>query len=250
MIIRFKTFVKKTFFTPRPTLKIIDNYLIGEVSIVPTNLNYKKFTELCLIMKKNGSDKGCFVGMSKHNYTVLYYHLFKNLREQKIRLFELGIGTTNTSFSANMGADGSPGASLRGWREFFSKALIYSADIDREVLFEDTRISTYYCDQTNPQLISEMWNEPSLDTDFTVILDDGYHDYFANVCFFENSSHKLVQNGIYIIEDVWESQIKNWEVYIKNAIVTFPNFRFSIVQIPNKYNLKDNNLIVVHKIKD
>jgi hypothetical protein len=98
---------------------------------------------LCEIMKNCGSDKSTF-----HNYTKIYTELFKNLVNENINLFELGIGTNNTSFECNMGLNGKPGASLRGWKEFFPNSKIYSADIDKSILFQDNDISTFYCDQT------------------------------------------------------------------------------------------------------
>ena len=67
-------------------------------------------TSMCRVMTWYGSDKGCF----RHNYTVVYQLLFKNLTEEPLRIFELGLGTNNEGVKSTMGALGSPGASLRG----------------------------------------------------------------------------------------------------------------------------------------
>ena len=48
---------------------------------------------MCRVMTWYGSDKGCF----RHNYTVVYQLLFKNLTEEPLRIFELGLGTNNES---------------------------------------------------------------------------------------------------------------------------------------------------------
>ena len=69
-------------------------------------------TELCEIMTKYGSDKGT----GPHNYTILYYELFKNIRYESLNIFELGLGTNNIDTPSNMGKNGKPGASLRGWK--------------------------------------------------------------------------------------------------------------------------------------
>jgi hypothetical protein len=202
------------------------------------------------MMKKYGSDKGGFAGISRHNYTVLYYYLFKDFRYQKVRLFELGIGTNNTKILSNMGEKGKPGASLRGWREFFPNGLIYSADIDKDILFNDERIKTYFCDQLSPKIIYELWELNNMDFGFNIIIDDGLHEFDANICFFENSCHKLLVNGFYIVEDVLENQLEKWEDYIKNSSKLFPNLRFSILKVPNYSNCYDNNLVVIHKPKN
>ena len=106
-------------------------------------------------------------------------------------MFELGLGTNNVNVTSNMGTNGRPGASLYGWSEFFPNSKIFGADIDKGILFNTDRIKTFYCDQTNPD----------------IIIEDGLHTYEANVCFLENSIHKLKVNGYYIVEDIIYSDI-------------------------------------------
>ena len=163
----------------------------------------KKSTLLCEIMGRNKSDKGSINIMSSwHNYTTFYYSIFKNLREKQLRIFELGLGTNNVNIPSNMGAGGRPGASLFGWSEFFPNSHIFGADIDSNILFNTNKIKTFYCDQTNPEIIKKMWNKPNLQDNFDIIIEDGLHTFNANVCFFENSIHKLNPNGYFIIEDI------------------------------------------------
>ena len=224
-----------------------DSYLPGEKRLVPVNIDFFKFTILCEIMKKYGSDKGCFVGMSKHNYTPLYHILFKKNINKKINLFELGIGTKNINIPANMGCSGIPGASLYGWKNYFSKANIYGADIDKSILIKDDRIKTFYCDQTNPHAIKNMWLETGQDK-YDIILDDGLHEFKANVCFFENSINKLASGGVYIVEDVIFDELERWISYFKEYSIKEKQLRFSILKIPNPFNTHDNNLIVIQNI--
>lgn len=49
-------------------------------------------------MCRNRSDKG-----SSHNYTTLYYSIFKDICKKKLRIFELGLGTNNITIPSNMG---------------------------------------------------------------------------------------------------------------------------------------------------
>jgi hypothetical protein len=55
-----------------------------------------------------------------------------------------------------MGRTGTPGASLRAWRDYFPNAEIYGADIDREILFEEERISAFYVNQLSESAILKM----------------------------------------------------------------------------------------------
>ncbi len=208
----------------------------------------KKSTTLCEIMGRCGSDKGSInIECSWHNYTTFYYSIFKNLREKQLRVFELGLGTTNPNILSNMGPQGKPGASLFGWSEFFLNSHIFGADIDTDILFNTDKIKTFYCDQTNPEIIKKMWNEPDLQDNFDIIIEDGLHTFNANVCFFENSIHKLKQNGYFIIEDIlnseeylFENKIKEWESQYKDC-------SFTLLKIPSSCNNHDNTLLVVVK---
>lgn len=100
-------------------------------------------TSLCEIMGRYGSDKGHIdITKSHHNYTTYYYHIFNPIRTEKLRVFELGLGTNNPNLPSNMGVNGKPGASVYGWREFFPHSDIFGADIDTDILFSADRIRT------------------------------------------------------------------------------------------------------------
>jgi len=208
----------------------------------------KKSTPLCEIMGRNKSDKGSInIASSWHNYTTFYYSIFKDLREKKLRIFELGLGTNNVKIPSNMGAEGKPGASHYGWSEFFPNSRIFGADIDRDILFNTDKIKSFYCDQTKPEIIRKMWDESDLQEGFDIIVDDGLHIFNANVCFFENSIHKLKKNGYFIIEDIlnkeeqtFKNKIKEWELKYKDCL-------FTLLKIPSSRNNIDNNLLVVVK---
>jgi predicted methyltransferase len=92
-----------------------------------------------------------------------------------------------------------------------------------------------------------MWSEPTLQDNFDIIIEDGLHTFNASVCFFENSIHKLKQNGYYIIEDIqnyeeslFENKIKEWESRYKECF-------FTLLKIPSSCNDSDNSLLVVVK---
>lgn len=206
-------------------------------------------TPLCEIMVKHGSDKGALDPVhSKHNFTTFYYSIFKDIQHDSLRVFELGLGTNDTSMASNMGANGTPGASLLGWREFFPNSKIFGADIDHKILFNSENIDTFYCDQTNPQSIAQLWNNSKLLDNFDIIVEDGLHDFHANVCFFENSIHKLNKLGFYIIEDIIQGQIPMFNAKINEWDAKYPHLSFALIQIPSKNNNIDNNILVVHRI--
>ncbi len=205
-------------------------------------------TPLCKIMGANKSDKGHEdIHNSWHNYTLLYYKMFEGLRDKPLRIFELGLGTNNINIPSNMGANGRPGASLYGWAEFFPNAIVFGADIDKDVLFHTDRIKTYYCDQTNPEIITDMWRSPGLEESFDIIIEDGLHEPNANVCFFENSIHKLKDGGVYVIEDIAYNTLPQWEVQLNIWRKQYSKYIFNIARLNSKVNDWDNNLIIIQK---
>jgi glycosyltransferase involved in cell wall biosynthesis len=214
--------------------------LVPSIAEQLQSVNLLAPTEMCRVMTKFGSDKG-----RSNNYTPLYWALFKGRHDQPLRIFELGLGTNNPDLLSNMGVFGAPGASLRGWRQLFPHALVYGADIDREILFEEHRIKTFYCDQLDGASIRELWSHPDLRDGADIIIEDGLHTFEANISFLEASLDHLRPGGIYVTEDiVWDS-IEQWydrleRVYSKQ----YPTHEFAFV-VPEARGC--NNLLVVRR---
>ena len=181
----------------------------------------------------------------QHDYTTVYSALFKKRCEQPLRVFELGLGTNNPDAPSNMGVFGSPGASLRGWRELFPHALLYGADIDRAILFQEDRIMTFYCDQLDRSSIRELWLHPDLQDGMDIIIEDGLHTFEANVSFLEGSLDHLRPGGIYVAEDIMWSDVDKWydrleAIYSKK----YPTYEFAFVVLANR---GCDNLLVVRR---
>ncbi len=201
--------------------------------------NSKINTNLKELMNHYGSDKG---GMTDHHNFANYYSEIFNNKKDKIKNFlEIGLGTNNENLASNMGKDGKPLASLRAWRDYFKNAQIYGADIDRDILKDEERIKTFYVDQTNPTSIKELFTNIGVNK-FDVILEDGLHEYNANICFFENSIEYLDDQGIYIIEDVFYKDQKKFIDYFGKT-----SFNFSIIDIFHDKNIANNCILVIKK---
>jgi len=215
--------------------------------ILLEDFDFNKSTLTCKTMEFYGSDKGSVeAGKGWHNYTIVYNKLFSHRFHETLRIFELGIGTTNPTIRSNMGIKGKPGASLYGWRDLFPNSSIFAADIDKNILFEDDRIKTMYCDQTSKESIQNLWKSSALEEDFDIIIEDGLHTFQANVTFFENSIHKLRKNGYYIIEDIHDNDIVKFNTIIKTWEKTYPHLEFSLLKLPLSQNKQHNTLLVIH----
>lgn len=201
--------------------------------------------DLCKIMTKHGSDKG----NGWHNYTQIYDKLFFNIKNDFFNIFEVGLGTNNLNIPSNMGLNGKPGASLRGWQDYFLNANIFGADVDRDIVngpHDTHRIKTFWVDQNNEESILNMWNTINVKNKFKIIIDDGLHEYDSNINFFKNSINQLSDDGIFIIEDILKNNLNNFYIYF-NEFCKNNDYYYKILSIPSPNNKDDNNLICVFK---
>lgn len=229
-------------------LKILDNLILDNLKSDVKNINYTSksniLSELC---EKYGSDKG-FINIDNkpdrwhpHTYTTYYHSIFNLSRENIKHVFECGLGTNNPDVKSNMTENGIPGASLRVWRDYFFNAKIYGGDIDKEILFEEEKIKTFYLDQLNSNSIKSMWESIEVE-EFDIIIDDGLHEPEANYNFFINSFHKLKKNGVFVIEDV----SNKWLVYLRNKLKDY-DIDIVVGFTKTKKVYGDNNLIIIRK---
>lgn len=209
-----------------------------DISNILASINWNEKTDLCEIMKNNGSDKS-----TRHNYTVLYSKLFENLKNNTINLFELGIGSNNTKIPSNMGSNATIGASLYGWCEYFTHADIFAADIDENCMVTTDRITTYQVDSTDSSSIKMMLEKLP---EFDIIIDDGLHEFSSNSLFLEESFNKLKKGGIYVIEDILDSQLYLFEEFLNSEILKNVQFK-KLIKIPINIISCDNNIILLIK---
>jgi SAM-dependent methyltransferase len=162
--------------------------------------------ELSRLFDLYGSDKGEF-----HQYSSVYSELISQLGNNQLNILEIGLGTNNTDTLSNMGAHGSPGASLRAWRDFCPDAMIVGCDIDERILFSEESISTFHLDQTN----SESWRifiEKQNRKLFDLIIDDGLHSPMANLKTVLHAGNLLKPGGVLVIEDIAHRSLTVWKV--------------------------------------
>jgi len=213
-------------------------------------------TDLVKLFDHYGSDKGTVAldhgpgaayPWTAHTYGHFYDQLFRPMRSTTRLLFECGLGTSSPQFGANMGVKGKPGASLRAWRDFFPNAHIHGADIDRDCLFQEERITTAYVDQTDPAAINAMWEGLAL-RDLDIIIDDGLHTFSAGSTLFTHSFHRLRQGGVYVIEDIVSGELPQYHRFFADQQINYQlvaGLRSVHTDKGPARRIKDNNFIVV-----
>ena len=214
----------------------------------------KDNSELSNLCKKHITNKGYNLSQLNdvnfnlgyyQNYDDYYSEIFSLNKSRIQNVFELGIGSRDIDNQYNMNFLGEkylPGASLKVWKDYFINANIIGGDIDKNILFSENRIKTSWVDQNNKESIIDMYKNFGVEK-FDIMIDDGCHRYNETINFFENSIDKLSSDGIYIIEDIAQSQRKNFLNYFKNT-----NYKVKVVNFhrPNNY-LGSNCLITLRK---
>jgi hypothetical protein len=144
-----------------------------------------------------------------HDYHLVYGAVLKRLGSVASML-EIGLGTTNTDVVSNMGAVWTPGNSLRAFRQYLPAAMIYGADIDKRILFQEERIRTFPVDQTEATTLKDL--AVSIPGSLDLIIDDGLHAPNANLAVLDFSLSKVRPGGWAVIEDIAEEAAPLWRV--------------------------------------
>jgi hypothetical protein len=141
-----------------------------------------------------GSHSGFFSGdyptdkAAQHDYIPYYDSFFQPYRSRNVNLLEIGV---------------KKGGSLKMWREYFSQdSHIFGLDIDPAAPHfpMDTNMKTIISSSYD-EIVKQIFE----DSFFDIIIDDGSHwlshQYFSFVILFP----KLKHDGIYVIEDIQNS---------------------------------------------
>lgn len=256
-----RNFIYKTFFTSKIKINILNTFeefspnVSGEKSLKVENTiyNIKNFSKSILRVQpikfpiKNifeefennkrilgnlfdsyGSDK------KTHGYDLIYSSIIEELEEIDL-VIEIGIGSNNEDILSNMSSKGKPGSSLRSFRDFLPNSQIVGLEFDKNVLFEEERIKTFYFDQNHVDSLDTL--PKNLLGNVDILIDDGLHSVVANINSLFFAEKLLKKGGYLIIEDISKLAEDLYQV-----ILFIVNDKFSI-------NIYTNNSCLVAVLK-
>ena len=181
-------------------------------------INYKSnSSELCELGKKYDTDKSSQrnnVSNTRHchPYTLFYDGLFKNKKDECLKIAELGI---------------LDGASLLMWKEYFKNSEIYGFENNNNLInnfkekFNNERITLANIDVTNKNSIIKTFSE--LEILYDIIIEDTTHQFEDQIKVIENIYKYLKPGGVLIIEDIFKSY--NESDYIKRLTPVLQHFQ-------------------------
>lgn len=149
------------------------------------------------LAKHFGSDKTGRGG--KHWYTQHYQKFFEELRQERMVVFEIGVGGYAMTRAG--------GGSLRAWKYFFPNALIVGLDLQDKRFVEEDRIRIYQGDQCDADLLARIVREVGPPR---IVVDDGSHFSHHVRKTFEVLFPLLQDGGWYSIEDTQTSYWPEW----------------------------------------
>ena len=120
-----------------------------------------------------------------HNYLDFYGSFLAPLRDQEITVLEVGVLN---------------GASLKMWEEYFPRAHIIGADINRAVKrFETGRVTIEILDQSN---IEELVQVAMKYGPFDIVIEDGSHKWEHQITSLRTLFPFVKDRGFYAVEDL------------------------------------------------
>ena len=177
----YKLFVNFT----KKKIGVIKN-LDNQISSQKQNLSLGKLFETF------NSDKGLILKtydnkeIKSHNYAIFYGKYFKDLRNKKLRILEIG---------------SHEGKGLAAFYYFFQNAFLIGANINPfQMKFYSKRIDEIYIDVSSKKILENFRNY--FKEGFDIIIDDASHNLRDILITLPILFKKLNPGGFYVIEDI------------------------------------------------
>lgn len=136
-----------------------------------------------------GSDKWGF-----HWYTPHYERYFEPYRELAVKVLEIGVGGYN--------APDAGGESLRMWKHYFRRGLIYGLDVFAKTGIAESRLQVLQGDQGDERFLDSMARQFG---PFDIVIDDGSHISRDVIASFNALFPHVRPGGLYVVEDLASS---------------------------------------------
>jgi hypothetical protein len=132
-------------------------------------------------------------------YTPHYQKYFEPYREQAVKVLEIGIGGYDLPDAG--------GESLRMWKHYFRRGLIYGMDIFPKPGVAESRVNVLQGDQGDERFLDSMARELG---PFDIVIDYGSHISHHIIASFNALFPHVKPGGLYVIEDLASSYWPGW----------------------------------------
>lgn len=148
------------------------------------------------LANKYNTDKGTeYTSESRHGYAPFYDTILSKWRNKSIRMLEVGICMEGSA----------GGQSVYMWREYFSKAKIYTFDIvdmsNHPCVLDLKDVFFFQGDQGDREILKSMFSSFG-SRPFDFILEDGSHTEEHQMISLAHLFQYVKSGGLYILEDI------------------------------------------------
>ncbi|MFV2109773.1 class I SAM-dependent methyltransferase [Micromonospora sp. LOL_015] len=141
-----------------------------------------------------GSDK-----WGGHWYTPHYEQHLGRFCDQRVSVLEIGIGGYHEPDAG--------GASLRMWKHYFPRGMVYGLDVYDKSVLDEPRLVTLRGDQADPAFLIDLARRYG---PFDIVIDDGSHVSSHVITAFNALFPYVRPGGVYVIEDLHTSYWPEW----------------------------------------
>ncbi len=132
-------------------------------------------------------------------YTPHYQKHFEPYRELAVKVLEIGVGGYESPDAG--------GESLRMWKHYFRRGLIYGLDVFAKTGIEESRLHVVQGDQGDAPFLDSMARELG---PFDIVIDDGSHMSHHVITSFEALFPHVRPGGLYVVEDLAMAYWPRW----------------------------------------
>lgn len=175
------------FVYPTPERPSLPTAFYAVVQRVTRALDRAESADLSELAVRYGTDKWG----AMHQYPRHYQRHFSPRRNDRLTVLEIGVGGF---LDPSRG-----GASLRMWKQYFPRALVYGLDILDKSAVDGPRLTTIRADQSDDAELARIAEQYG---PFDIVIDDGSHISRHIIGTFKVLFPHLAPDGLYVIEDL------------------------------------------------
>ena len=192
---KYLSFLRRIFGLVYKLIINLSKRFTNKIVNLDKKKNSSKYFSLCLskLFKYFNSDKGSTLKIDNqekiiktHNYTIFYEKYFKKLKNQNIKILELG---------------SHEGRGLASLYYYFPNSSLCGANINPfQMCFYTKRIDEIYIDVSSKKILKNF--NRYFDKEFDIIIDDASHNLKDILQTLPILFKNLKEGGFYVIEDI------------------------------------------------
>ena len=205
-------------------------------------------TDLCEIMGRHGSEKGHGeIEASWHCSTLVYHRIFGGRRNSVRNVAEIGLSVPGPEKLVPGSEPSRPGASLRGWEEYFPSAQVLGFDADRGLLYSGGRVRSIQLPGMDTNSVSKALSSPWVaGKEFDLMVENTGGPLAGRLDMAVLCTRRIAAGGAYVIDSVDIEDARKFDFGArKDWEAALPGYDIEVFL--NFWRVADNSSIVIRR---